>query len=427
MEVLEKYGFDAQITRLDEAGLLYQVVAKFAGIDLHPDVLSPLEMGYVFEELIRRFSEISNETAGEHFTPREVIRLMVNLLLADDHDALTTPGIVKTIYDPACGTGGMLSVAEEWVRELNSAARLEVFGQELNGETYAICRSDMMLKGQDASHIVFGNSISADGHAGLRADYLIANPPFGVEWKKIEKFVKDEARQPTGRFAAGLPRVNDGSLLFLQHMISKMKPATEGGSRLAIVFNGSPLFTGGAGSGESEIRRWVLENDLLEGIVALPDQLFYNTGIFTYIWVLSNHKAPERQGKVVLFDARDMFTKMRKAFGEKRKELSATQVAEVTALYADALAVAADTTAPGHAKVKVFASTDFGYQRVTVERPMRRTWQITDETITIALATKQVAGMSETDRAALAEVLTELAGTRESTQSAFGKALSEDR
>ncbi len=259
VEVLEKYGFDAQITRLHEAGLLYQVVARFADIDLHPANLTNVEMGYVFEELIRKFSEAGNETAGEHFTPREVIRLMVNLLLGDESDTLATPGIVKTLYDPACGTGGMLSTAEDWVREHNAAARLELFGQELNGETYAICRSDMMLKGHDATNIAFGNSFSQDAHAGRTFDYMLANPPFGVEWKKVQAVVEAEAaRGHAGRFGAGTPRINDGSLLFLQHMISKMKPVSGGGSRLAIVFNGSPLFTGAAGSGESEIRRWIL-------------------------------------------------------------------------------------------------------------------------------------------------------------------------
>jgi type I restriction enzyme M protein len=281
-DVIDKFEFDIQIDRLRRANVLYQVIGKFADIDLHPEAVSNLEMGYLYEELIRRFSELSNETAGEHFTPREVIRLMVNLLFIDDaDDVLTKPGIVKTLCDPACGTGGMLSVAEDHLRALNPQARLEVFGQELNAETYAVCRSDMMLKGQDASHIAYGNSFSEDQHEGERFDYLLANPPFGVEWKKVEDAVRKEAATKgfNGRFGAGLPRINDGSFLFLQHMISKMKRPEEGGSRVAIVFNGSPLFTGAAGSGESEIRRWIIENDWLEAVVALPDQLFYNTGI----------------------------------------------------------------------------------------------------------------------------------------------------
>ena len=312
-EVIDKFDFDVQIARLARADLLYLVLSRFAEIDLHPSVVSNLEMGYLYEELIRRFSELSNETAGEHFTPREVIRLMVNLLFGEDDDALTDPGAIKTLFDPACGTGGMLSVAEEYLREHNPSASLEVFGQELNDETYAICRSDMMLKGDDPSRIVCGNSFSEDGHRGASFDYMLANPPFGVEWKKVEQVVRSEHQTLgfSGRFGAGLSRINDGSFLFLQHMISKMKPAEEGGSRLAIVFNGSPLFSGAAGSGESEIRRWLIENDWLEAVVALPDQLFYNTGISTYFWIVTNRKRPERRGKVQLVDARDFWVKMR--------------------------------------------------------------------------------------------------------------------
>jgi len=282
--VLDKFDFATQVARLDRSNLLYKVVGKFCDIDLHPDAVSNIEMGYLYEELIRRFSELSNETAGEHFTPREVIKLMVNLLFIEDDDLLAKPGIVKTMYDPACGTGGMLSVAEDYLRQFDAEAKLEVFGQELNAETYAVCRSDMMLKGQGASRIVHGNSFTEDGHQDQRFDYMLANPPFGVEWKKVADEVKAEHERKgfDGRFGAGLPRINDGSFLFLQHMISKMKRPEDGGSRLAIVFNGSPLFTGAAGSGESEIRRWIIENDWLEAVVALPDQLFYNTGISTY-------------------------------------------------------------------------------------------------------------------------------------------------
>src|SRR6202035_2143680 len=322
-DIIDKFDFAIQIERLRRANVLYQVIGKFADVDLHPEAVSNIEMGYLYEELIRKFSELSNETAGEHFTPREVIRLMVNLLfIADDETILTKPGIVKTLCDPACGTGGMLSVAEEYLRELNPQARLEVFGQELNAETYAICRSDMMLKGQDASHIAYGNSFSEDHHEGEHFDYLLANPPFGVEWKKVEDEVKREAQSKglSGRFGAGLPRINDGSFLFLQHMISKMKPPSEGGSRVAIVFNGSPLFTGAAGSGESEIRRWIIENDWLEAVVALPDQLFYNTGISTYFWIVTNRKSPQRRGKVQLVDAREYWIKMPKSLGDKRKK-----------------------------------------------------------------------------------------------------------
>ncbi|MDA2988443.1 MAG: class I SAM-dependent DNA methyltransferase [Actinomycetota bacterium] len=367
-DIIEKFDFDTQITKLDRANLLYLVVSKFAEIDLHPEQVSNLEMGYLYEELIRRFSELSNETAGEHFTPREVIRLMVNLLFIEDNDVLTKPGTVRTIFDPACGTGGMLSVAEDYLRQLNPGARLEVFGQELNEETYAICRSDMMLKGQDASHITVGNSFSEDGHAGRTFDYCLANPPFGVEWKKVQDVVKNEADKLgfRGRFGAGLPRINDGSFLFLQHMISKMKPVEDGGSRIAIVFNGSPLFTGAAGSGESEIRRWIIENDWLEAVVALPDQMFYNTGISTYFWIVTNRKSPERRGKVQLVDGREMFSKMRKSLGEKRKEISDTQIEDITRLYAE-------FTEGDH--VKIFPNEAFGYLRITVERPLRAVWR----------------------------------------------------
>jgi type I restriction enzyme M protein len=363
-DVIEKFGFDAQITRMERANLLYLVVSQFAEIDLHPNVVWNLEMGYLYEELIRRFSELSNETAGEHFTPREVIRLMVNLLFVEDEDVLTKRGIVKTLYDPACGTGGMLSIAEDYLRELNPDARLEVFGQELNEETYAICRSDMMLKGQDASHIVQGNSFDADGHTGRTFDYMLANPPFGVEWKSVERFVKDERERLgfRGRFGAGLPPINDGSFLFLQHMISKMKPAEQGGSRLAIVFNGSPLFTGAAGSGPSDIRRWIVENDWLESVVALPDQLFYNTGISTYFWVVTNRKTPERCGKVQLVDARELWVKMRRSLGEKRKAISPEQIEEITRLYG---------ALEESERVKIFRNAQFGCQRITVERPLR--------------------------------------------------------
>ena len=373
-EVIEKFAFDNEITTMSNAGLLYQVIARFSEIDLHPEVVSNHEMGYIYEELIRKFSELSNETAGEHFTPREVIRLMVNLLFVADDHALATPGTVRTVYDPACGTGGMLSVAEEYLRELNPQASLVVFGQELNAETYAVCRSDMMIKGQDPSNIHFGNSFIVDGTEGEHFDYMLSNPPFGVEWKSAESVVRTEAQTKSfaGRFGAGLPRINDGSFLFLQHMISKMKPASEGGSRVAIVFNGSPLFTGAAGSGESEIRRWIIENDWLDAVVALPDQLFYNTGISIYIWIVTNRKSPERVGKVQLIDAREYYSKMRKSLGEKRKEMSEDKIAEVTRIYSDFQESEFS---------KIFANEFFGYQRITVERPLRLKWRITEESL----------------------------------------------
>jgi type I restriction enzyme M protein len=403
-DVIEKFDFNTQISKLDKANLLYKVIARFAEIDLHPETVSNLEMGYLYEELIRRFSELSNETAGEHFTPREVIRLMVNLLFIEDEKALTKKGVVRTLFDPACGTGGMLSVAEDHVRSLNPDARLEVFGQELNDETYAVCRSDMMLKGQDASHILAGNSFSEDGHKGSRYDYLLANPPFGVEWKNVEDEVKAEAATKgfEGRFGAGLPRMNDGSFLFLQHMISKMKPPSEGGSRLAIVFNGSPLFTGGAGSGESEIRRWIIENDWLEAVVALPDQLFYNTGISTYFWIVTNRKSPERKGKVQLVDAREHWAKMRKSLGEKRKEISDEQIDHITRLYGE--------FADGE-KVKILPNEAFGFMRITVERPLRLRWEVAEDTSEHLAEDEAWGKISEAEQLELSTRLTELVGT----------------
>ena len=408
-DIVDKFNFDTQIDRLTEHNLLYLVVSKFADLDLHPEVVSNLEMGYLYEELIRKFSELSNETAGEHFTPREVIRLMVNLLFVDDDELLTKPGVVKTMLDPACGTGGMLSVAEEHLRQLNPEARLEVFGQELNAETYATCRADMMIKGQDASHIRFGNSFDNDQHRDARFDYLLANPPFGVEWKMVADTVKDEHETQgfAGRFGAGLPRINDGSFLFLQHMISKMKRPDEGGARLAIVFNGSPLFTGAAGSGESEIRRWIIENDWLEAVVALPDQLFYNTGISTYFWIITNRKTRERRGRVQLIDARDYFTKTRKSLGEKRKEVSSSQIDEITRLYG------AFEEGP---EVKVLPNESFGSLRITVERPLQLRWEITDDTLAAAEADKKVTKLDPEQRQTLLDKLHAHHGTSYGTE-----------
>lgn len=407
-EVLDKYEFNQQVRKLDSANLLYQVIGSFTGLDLHPDVVPNHNMGYIFEELIRRFAEQSNETAGEHFTPREVIKLMVNLLVAPDADALSLPGVVRTVMDPACGTGGMLSAADDRIKALNPDATVEVYGQELNPESWAICRSDLMIKGQDPENIRFGNSFSDDGHARRTFDYILANPPFGVEWKKVKEEVEYEHKSlgDAGRFGAGLPRINDGSLLFLQHMISKMKPVDVyggGGSRIAIVFNGSPLFTGAAESGESNIRRWILENDWLEAIVALPDQLFYNTGISTYFWILTNRKDADHKGKVVLLDARDQWQKMRKSLGDKRKELGdgtngrPDHIADITRLYAEAVQVAKDPEHPLHGKVKVFANEDFGYQRITVERPLKLRFEVTEETLAALAEAKPVAKLERSE------------------------------
>lgn len=372
-EIIEQFEFDNQITKLDDANLLFIVLKRFQEVDLHPERISSMEMGYMFEELIRKFAEISNETAGEHFTPREVIRLMVNLLFMNDREILTQKGIVKTIFDCCAGTGGMLSVAEEYLQELNPHARLEVFGQELNPESYAICKSDMLIKGQNPTNVARGNSLKRKGDTKLKGDqfvnhkfdYLITNPPFGVKWKKVEKEVKEEHNElgHGGRYGAGLPSVSDGSFLFLMNLISKMKHPNDGGSRLAIVFNGSPLFSGSPSSkkNESSIRQWIIENDLLEAVIALPNQLFYNTGISTYIWILCNHKTNERKGKVQLINAVDFYKKMSKSLGDKRNELSDDHIKQITAFYGDF---------EENKYCKIFDNTDFGYSKVTVERPL---------------------------------------------------------
>lgn len=384
-DIFECFDFHTQVERLAKANLLYLVTEKFANIDLHPEVVTNEQMGSVFEELIRKFAELSNETAGEHFTPREVIQLMVNLLFIEDDDALTQPGIVRSLYDPTAGTGGMLSVAEDHLSGQNPDARLVMYGQELNGESYAICKADMLIKGQDISNIIHGNTLSDDGLPSKQFDYMLSNPPFGVEWKKIQKEIKKEHEQDgfNGRFGPGLPRVSDGSLLFLMHLISKMRPTKDGGSRFGIVLNGSPLFTGNAGSGESEIRRYVLENDLLEAIIGLPTDMFYNTGISTYTWIVTNRKPAHRKGKVQLIDASAMWQKMRKSLGSKRKELSDDHIAEITRLFGEAKEVYVDpeTGKPVSSKARaagtpavpvsrIFKTTDFGYQTITVERPL---------------------------------------------------------
>ena len=368
-DIFESFEFHTQIDKLEKAGLLYLVTEKFANIDLHPDVVSNAQMGAVFEELIRKFAELSNETAGEHFTPREVIRLMVNLLFIEDDDALSKPGVVRSLYDPTAGTGGMLSVAGEHLASLNPDARLVMYGQELNPESYAICKADMLIKGQDIANIIFGNTLSADGLHGKHFDYSLSNPPFGVEWKKIEKEIRKEAADQgfNGRFGPGLPRVSDGSLLFLLHLISKMRPAADGGSRFGIVLNGSPLFTGGAGSGESEIRRYVLENDLVEAIIGLPTDMFYNTGISTYVWVVSNRKPKARKGKVQLIDASSFWQKMRKSLGSKRKELSPAHIEDITRLFGEFR----EETRDGVPISRIFKNEAFGYRTITVERPER--------------------------------------------------------
>jgi type I restriction enzyme M protein len=399
-DIFERFNFSTQLDKLAKSGLLYLVTEKFAGIDLHPEAVDNHEMGLAFEELIRKFAELSNETAGEHFTPREVIRLMVNLLFVEDDDVLSKPGVVRTIYDPTAGTGGMLSVAGEHLAALNPQARLTMLGQELNDESYAICKADMLIKGQDVANIVAGNTLSEDGHAHAKFDYMLSNPPFGVEWKKVEKEVRKEHESQgfNGRFGPGLPRVSDGSLLFLLHLLSKMRPAQDGGSRFGIVLNGSPLFTGGAGSGESEIRRYVLENDLVEAIIGLPTDMFYNTGISTYVWIVSNRKPAHRKGKVQLIDASSFSQKMRKSLGSKRKELSEEDIATITKLFGSFVEAQLATVLDAEnkkisrqvviggktpplslegSKVKlaplsrIVSNEAFGYRTITVERPLR--------------------------------------------------------
>jgi type I restriction enzyme M protein len=389
--ILDSFGFEEHIGKLDKADRLFMVVSKFAEIDLHPDKVSNIEMGYVFEELIRRFNEASNEEAGDHFTPREVIRLMVDILFNPDSDILTAKGIVKTMYDPAMGTGGMLSVSQEYLHDHNPDARLEVFGQDYNPQSYAISGSDMMIKGQNIDHIVFGDSFTEDGFPENKFDYMLANPPFGVEWKPEQKFIEKEYEEKgfSGRFGAGTPRINDGSFLFLQHMISKMKKPEEGGTRLGIVFNGSPLFTGGAGSGESEIRRWIIENDWLEAIIAMPDQLFYNTGISTYIWIVTNRKEARRKGKVQLIDATSFFTKMRKSLGNKRNEIDDKHREEIVNLYA------------GFKQgkyCKIYPNTFFGYNRITVERPLKLNFCVNEERLERVKASSQFDALAESKK-----------------------------
>ncbi len=389
-EIFEKYEFAVQIDKLNEANLLYLIVEKFASVDLHPDTISNHEMGLVFEELIRKFAEQSNETAGEHFTPRDIVRLTTSLLFATDDEVLTQSGVVRSLYDPTAGTGGFLSSGSEYVHEINPDATLVTFGQELNGESYAVCKADMMIKGEKVENIKHGNTLSDDQLKGKQFDYMLSNPPFGVEWKKVQKSVVAEHQDEghNGRFGPGLPRVSDGSLLFLLHLVSKMNPVIAdeksfssvgvkpksmcdstdagmsytGGSRIGIILNGSPLFTGGAGSGESEIRRYVLENDLLEAIVAMPNDMFFNTGIATYIWILSNNKQANRKTKVQLINASNMGNAMRKSLGSKRKFLDEEQISDIVRLYGEF-----DETKTS----KIFDTIEFGYRRITVERPLQ--------------------------------------------------------
>lgn len=406
-EIFEHFKFSEFVSQLEEANLLYKVVQKFATTDLSPQAISNHEMGLIFEELIRRFAEGSNETAGEHFTPRDIVRLTTSLVFIGDDDVLTKDGIIRTLYDPTAGTGGFLSSGMEYLHELNPNAVMRAYGQELNPESWAICKADMLIKGQDVSRIKLGNTLSNDQLSGEKFDYMLSNPPFGVDWKKIEGEINNEHQQKgfDGRFGPGLPRVSDGSLLFLLHLISKLRDAKSGGGRIGIILNGSPLFTGGAGSGESEIRRYILEADLLEGIIALPTEMFYNTGIATYIWILSNNKTPERKGKVQLIDGSNLCGRMRKSLGSKRNQMEDAHIRLLTRTFGDLEVVDATTLealglekapeqkssrgrqatskkdAPKTFASKLFHTTDFGYRRLTIERPLRLTAQITDDAI----------------------------------------------
>ena len=400
-DVFERFKFVERVAELEEKNLLFQVVQEFAKVDLHPDTVPNETMGLVFEELIRKFAEASNETAGEHFTPREVVQLIVQCLFGGDDEALSKSGVVRTMYDPTAGTGGILSVAEAVARSINKTAIIRLFGQELNDESYAICKADMLIKGQDPKNIVRGNTLSADGFPHDKFDYQASNPPFGVDWKKVKDFIEAEHKKKgyAGRFGPGLPRVSDGALLFLLHLISKMRPASEGGGRIGIVLNGSPLFTGDAGSGESEIRRWIFENDMLDAIIALPNDLFYNTGIATYVWILDNDKKADRKGKVQLIDATRMYAKMKKSLGNKRVMMTDEQIAEIVKTYSGNVKDATFTTEfvevakngknghgngggpkdvePPRITSKIFDSKFFGYRKVTVDRPPQARKEVT--------------------------------------------------
>ncbi len=382
-DIFDNFGFETTINKLDKQDILYQMIQRFASseLDFDPKKIDNHMMGMIYEEIIRRANEATNEEAGHHFTPREIITLMVNLLFAEDKEALKKKGIIRTIYDPASGTGGMLSISSEYIEKINPDAIIDVFGQEINGETYAVCKSDMLIKDLDLNRIKFGNSLimgkNGDGFPNEKFHYMLSNPPFGVDWGKYEKGINDEAEKGSeGKYGAGLPRKSDGSLLFLMHMISKMKPKEEGGSRIAIVLNGSPLFTGEAGSGESNIRKWIIENDMLEAIIAMPDQMFYNTGIFTYIWIVTNNKTQKRKSKVQLINTigEEFYTKMKSSLGNKRNYINDAQIQAITKIF--------DDFKEGK-YCKIFENKDFGYTRITVERPLKRNFQVSPERIKI--------------------------------------------
>ncbi|REF24615.1 type I restriction-modification system subunit M [Calidifontibacter indicus] len=417
-DIFERFEFSKTIGRLDEHDRLLLVTQAFAGIDLHPTAVSNADMGEVFEHLIFKFSTASNETAGEHFTPRDAIRLLVDLVLNADDDLLASPGVVRSIYDPTAGTGGMLSVAEDAILTMNPDASITLAGQELNPESYAICKSDMIGKGQAVDAIRLGDTLRDDRHAGTTYDYCLSNPPYGGDWKAAEPVVRKEHQAKGGRFDAGLPRISDGQMLFLQHLVSKMRPATasvsNSGGRAGIVLNGSPLFTGGAGSGESEIRRWLIESDLIDAIVALPTSMFYNTDIATYMWILDNHKPKERRGKIQLIDATNRWTKLRKKLGSKNREISDTDRDLIVKLYDEFT----DTD-----ESKILEPADFGYWEITVEQPLRLRFDITPDTINAALATKSVQKLGVDEQTKVRAGLESLTGQSWSNRDEFTKQL----
>lgn len=400
-DIFERFEFDKTLNKLAEKNKLFAVTEKFSQADFHPRTVSNIQMGLVFEELIRFANEKSNETAGDHYTPREVIKLMVQLLFALDDDALAKSGVVRSLYDPTAGTGGMLSVADEYLRTLNPGIQLSLYGQDYNDASYAICKADMVIKGEGVDSIALGDTLTEDAFDDKKFDYGLSNPPFGVDWKDQRSYVDDEHAKLgfSGRFGPGTPAVSDGAMLFLLHLVSKMRRREDGGSRMAIVLNGSPLFSGGAGGGESNIRKWLLDNDLVEAIIGLPKDMFYNTGISTYIWVLTNRKDENRKGRVQLIDGRELFTKLRKGLGSKRNELSAKDIETIVGLYAGF---------KDGEQSKVFRNEDFLYRTITVERPLKRNWQATAERIDVVFEAKAIQKLNETDAAALRATLERL-------------------
>ena len=416
-DIFERFEFDKTLNKLAEKNKLFAVTEKFAQADFHPRTVSNIQMGLVFEELIRFANEKSNETAGDHYTPREVIKLMVELLFALDDDALSKSGVVRSIYDPTAGTGGMLSVADEYLRTLNPGIQLSLYGQDYNDASYAICKADMVIKGQDVDNIALGDTLTEDAFDDKKFDYGLSNPPFGVDWKDQRTYVDDEHTKLgfNGRFGPGTPAVSDGAMLFLLHLVSKMRKPEDGGSRMAIVLNGSPLFSGGAGGGESNIRKWLLERDLVEAIIGLPKDMFYNTGISTYIWVFSNRKDDTRKGRVQLIDGREMFTKLRKGLGSKRNELSPQNIETIVGLYAGF---------KDDEQSKIFRNEDFLYRTITVERPLKLNWHATPERIDAVFEAKAIQKLNETDATALRAALDRLGtDTVWKNRTAFQKAL----